>query len=1363
MNFLSKKGIFYKSIFLLLIIASSSIVEAAVPEFINYQSRLRDASDEAITSAITIQFSIYDNDTLGAPEDIASSGGNLLWTERYSQSAGVCKKITPDNDGYFSVQLGICESFPSYLDFSADELYLGVKIEADTEAAPRVQLGTAPYAFNSKLLNGIDASSFLRSDEVDIISALSASTLLTLDQEGSGDILNLLDDGVQVFTIQDGGNVGIGDSSPLALFTVGDGDMFQVNSSGEVTASSITSTGSISVIGTSPFVLEGVTEDDFETTITVTDPTADRNIILPDTDGTIALTSDITTTLSGLTDTNISGLSSGDILIYDGIDSYDNMTLSGYATMNASGVLSITNDIIDFTEIADFLTLDTTTRITTGANDFEVDLNGGGSFNIKDDTTTLFSVNEAGSVSGSSFIKSGGTSTQFLKADGSVDTNTYLTADVSIADGGTGQSTAQTAINALTSVAGATNEYVLTKDTGTGNAIWKVASGGGGGASTLAEVSTGSDDTAKSLYTMTSAVDVEFESSDNNTILYLDEANERVGIGTTSPAYKLDIAGKIAISGEQTIYNAEGEDGFTGSLFIGDGGGSLLHTTGAEGYYNTGVGIGALIANTTGSHNTANGYYSLNSNTTGLYNTALGTSSLYSNTTGEENTASGYSSLYSNTTGDNNIAIGRSSLYFNTTGSFNTASGMYSLYSNDSGSYNTANGYYSLGSNRTGRYNTASGRYSLRLNTTGFFNTASGNYSLGSNTTGDNNIAIGYQSGRYITDGVTGNTTGDSNIFIGRDTKAFANNDQNEIVIGYNATGAGSNSVVLGNDSIVTTLLKGNVGIGTTPAYKLDVAGKIAISGEQTIYNAEGEDGFTGSLFIGDGGGSLLHTTGAQGYYNTGVGIGALSANTTGAYNTANGYYSLSSNTTGSYNTANGWSSLRFNTTGANNTANGMSSLYSSTTGSNNTAFGRSSLHFNTTGANNLAFGMYSLYSNTTGSFNTANGRSSLHFNTTGSSNLALGTSSLYSNTTGSSNLAFGYQSGRYITDGVTANTSGDFNIFIGRDAKALADNDQNEIVIGYNATGAGSNSVVLGNDSIVTTLLKGDVGIGTITPAQKLDVAGNAKFSAVGSGAYAFDLNLTSDGTLTTSSSDERLKENVLTLDSDDILEKINQLNPSSFEWKSNNSPDIGLIAQEVESVFPGLVFTNPTDGYKGINYSRLSTLAISAIQEVDKRLEVIRGYITETGEGLVAIFKELTVGKLNIDGDVCVDDVCITKEQFKNLLLSTEPEQVNQTQTNTSSESTTTSGTTDSETANEAVTEFSDDNISEDTGISESENLVPVEDSEADVVEIILNEEEVVETTDTQEVIDDTIMDSEPIVEDTETPAPQEELNNV
>jgi hypothetical protein len=59
-----------------------------------------------------------------------------------------------------------------------------------------------------------------------------------------------------------------------------------------------------------------------------------------------------------------------------------------------------------------------------------------------------------------------------------------ITGTAAIANGGTGQTTAQTAIDALTNVSAATNEYVLTKDTATGHAIFKAAAGGGGGGGT---------------------------------------------------------------------------------------------------------------------------------------------------------------------------------------------------------------------------------------------------------------------------------------------------------------------------------------------------------------------------------------------------------------------------------------------------------------------------------------------------------------------------------------------------------------------------------------------------------------------------------------------------------------------------------------------------------------------------------------------------------------------------------------------------------------------------------------------------------------------------------------------------------------
>jgi hypothetical protein len=98
----------------------------------------------------------------------------------------------------------------------------------------------------------------------------------------------------------------------------------------------------------------------------------------------------------------------------------------------------------------------------------------------------------------------------------------------------------------------------------------------------------------------------------------------------------------------------------------------------------------------------------------------------------------------------------------------------------------------------------------MTSNTSGTSNIAIGNSTLISNTTGNTNIAIGNQAGRYISTAGP-NETPSNSIFIGYDTRALANNETNQIVIGHNAIGNGSNTVTIGNDSITSNIFSGNI------------------------------------------------------------------------------------------------------------------------------------------------------------------------------------------------------------------------------------------------------------------------------------------------------------------------------------------------------------------------------------------------------------------------------------------------------------------------------------------------------------------------------------------------------------------------
>jgi hypothetical protein len=169
-----------------------------------------------------------------------------------------------------------------------------------------------------------------------------------------------------------------------------------------------------------------------------------------------------------------------------------------------------------------------------------------------------------------------------------------------------------------------------------------------------------------------------------------------------------------------------------------------------------------------------------------------------------------------------------------------------------------------------------------------------------------------------------------------------------------------------------------------------------------------------------------------------------------------------------------------------------------------NVAVGENSLaSASNSGVYNLAVGATSLQENTTGSNNVAVGAQAAKANTTGSNNVAFGRGALINNTTGSDNVVFGALAG-FNNGDETSSTLMNNSILIGTFAAAQANNQTNQIAIGSNVFGLGSNSVVIGNDAVIKTALKGNVGIGTTEPVAKLDVAGAIKVGYDSTSSYA-------------------------------------------------------------------------------------------------------------------------------------------------------------------------------------------------------------------------------------------------------------------
>jgi Chaperone of endosialidase len=170
-------------------------------------------------------------------------------------------------------------------------------------------------------------------------------------------------------------------------------------------------------------------------------------------------------------------------------------------------------------------------------------------------------------------------------------------------------------------------------------------------------------------------------------------------------------------------------------------------------------------------------------------------------------------------------------------------------------------------------------------------------------------------------------------------------------------------------------------------------------------------------------------------------------------------------------------------------------------------------------------------------------------------------------------------------------------------------------LTVGYNgATAPAAGAIILGN-----------VGIGTSAPGTKLDVAGTVQATAF---VYT---------------SDRSLKDNVQPLQNS--LAKVRALNGYTFNWKTSGTKDIGVIAQEVEQVYPSLVHTNRSTGLKSVEYGNLVAPLIEAVKELAAMLESLAARVLNT---------ETRQTELEKQNELQAEQIAELQKQIKTLQLT-------------------------------------------------------------------------------------------------------------
>ncbi|HQV64727.1 MAG TPA: tail fiber domain-containing protein, partial [Candidatus Paceibacterota bacterium] len=148
---------------------------------------------------------------------------------------------------------------------------------------------------------------------------------------------------------------------------------------------------------------------------------------------------------------------------------------------------------------------------------------------------------------------------------------------------------------------------------------------------------------------------------------------------------------------------------------------------------------------------------------------------------------------------------------------------------------------------------------------------------------------------------------------------------------------------------------------------------------------------------------------------------------------------------------------------------------------------------------------------------------------------------------------------------------------------------------------------------------------------------------------------------------SDERLKSNVTDL-SNDTLSKLSQIRTVMYTLNTDqtNRMQVGFLAQDLEQYFPELVGQKDAT-YKGVYYAQMTPVLVQAIRELNLQMTEIdnmatanplrdsfTAWLADQANGIVDLYAEIIHSKKVETEQLCIEDICMDRDQLYNMMQS-------------------------------------------------------------------------------------------------------------